>query len=147
MHVAYLEGRNSSNPADGWYKGELWFFDNYIIPLAKKLRECKVFGVSCDELLNYAIDNRNEWQAKGEEIVAELVEQASKSSGRKGSQKAAVGPPPLPPLPDKPEDCDEDDKDDSNSNIGHPVSTEEEEPSNGTGAASASTLKQQRLFL
>jgi hypothetical protein len=145
MHVAYLEGRNTSNPADGWYKGELWFFDNYILPLAKKLRECKVFGVSCDELLNYAVDNRNEWQAKGEEIVAELVEQANKSSGRKGSQKAAVGP---PPLPDKQEDCDENDKDDSNSNIGPPVSTEEEEESsNGTGAASVSSLKQQRLFL
>jgi hypothetical protein len=44
----------------GWYEGELWFFDNYIIRLAQKLRECGVFGVSCDEFLDYAMDNRLE---------------------------------------------------------------------------------------
>lgn len=46
------------DPASGWYKGELWFFDNYVIPLAKKLFECQVFGVSSDEYLQYAIGNR-----------------------------------------------------------------------------------------
>jgi hypothetical protein len=55
----------------GWYEGELWFFDNYIIPLVKKLETCGVFGVSCGELLDYARDNRAEWAAKGKEIVAE----------------------------------------------------------------------------
>lgn len=43
-----------ANPADFWYQGELQFFDNYIIPLANKLKECNVFGVSSDEYLNYA---------------------------------------------------------------------------------------------
>lgn len=38
--------------------GELGFFDNYVIPLAKKLKECGVFGVSSDEYLNYALENR-----------------------------------------------------------------------------------------
>lgn len=47
-------------PADNWYKGELGFFDFYIIPLAKKLKECGVFGVSSDEYLNYAQKNRQE---------------------------------------------------------------------------------------
>lgn len=76
MYSAFRNGRSSVNPADGWYKGELWFFDNYIIPLAKKLKECRVFGVSCDEFLDYALDNRTEWEAKGESIVHELVEAA-----------------------------------------------------------------------
>jgi hypothetical protein len=48
--------------------------DNYMIPLTKKLRECGVFGVSSDEYLNYATDNRREWEAKGFEIVNSLVE-------------------------------------------------------------------------
>ena len=61
--------------ANFWYKGELGFFDNYIIPLAKKLKDCNVFGVSSDEFLNYATANREEWEAKGQEIVAEMVEQ------------------------------------------------------------------------
>jgi hypothetical protein len=35
-----------ADPSTFWYQGELGFFDNYIIPLAKKLKECNVFGVS-----------------------------------------------------------------------------------------------------
>jgi 3'5'-cyclic nucleotide phosphodiesterase len=31
MYAAYKSGRSPTNPADGWYKGELWFFDNYIV--------------------------------------------------------------------------------------------------------------------
>jgi hypothetical protein len=46
MHEAYHCGRMAKDPADFWYHGELGFFDNYIIPLARKLRECNVFGVS-----------------------------------------------------------------------------------------------------
>jgi hypothetical protein len=51
MYAAYESGRSDKNPAEGWYKGELWFFDNYVIPLAKKLEECNVFGVSSDGTL------------------------------------------------------------------------------------------------
>jgi hypothetical protein len=32
-----------------------------------------VFGVTSDECLNYATANRNEWEAKGEEIVSQMV--------------------------------------------------------------------------
>ena len=66
---AFREGRAESNPADYWYKGEIGFFDFYIIPLAKKLKECGVFGVSSDEYLNYAVKNREEWEKKGMEVV------------------------------------------------------------------------------
>jgi hypothetical protein len=44
-------------------------YDNYVIPLAQKLRECQVFGVWCDEFLDYAQGNRMEWEMKGREIV------------------------------------------------------------------------------
>jgi 3'5'-cyclic nucleotide phosphodiesterase len=54
MYQAYQNGRMSFDPSDIWYEGELAFFDNYIIPLANKLKECQVFGVSSDEYLNYA---------------------------------------------------------------------------------------------
>jgi hypothetical protein len=49
------------------------FFDNYVIPLAKKLKECQVFGAASDECLNYAISNRSEWKEKGEQVVAEFI--------------------------------------------------------------------------
>lgn len=102
MFLAYKEGRGGKDPSEGWYDGELWFFDNYIIPLAKKLEECGVFGVSSDECLNYALENRREvsasscrlgdnqiyvsrshlacrhlllqWAAKGKQVVEEMVQ-------------------------------------------------------------------------
>lgn len=49
--------------------------DFYIIPLSRKLRDCGVFGVSSDENLSYATQNREEWISRGQEIVAEMVEQ------------------------------------------------------------------------
>jgi class 3 adenylate cyclase len=73
MYLAYENGRNPKDPSEGWYKGELWFFDNYIIPLGKKLDECNVFGVASDEGLNYALANRAEWAIKGEEMVQDMV--------------------------------------------------------------------------
>jgi hypothetical protein len=74
MHRAYKAGRSEKNPADFWYQGELGFFDFYILPLAKKLSECGVFGVASDEYLNYALRNREEWELKGQSVVASMVE-------------------------------------------------------------------------
>lgn len=71
MFTAYCSGRSSEDPTESWYEGELWFFDNYVIPLAYKLEECGVFGVSSDEYLNYAMANRREWEKKGKDIVAD----------------------------------------------------------------------------
>jgi hypothetical protein len=54
----------------------MWFFDNYVIPLAKKLNSCGVFGVSSDEYLTYALQNRREWEIKGESVVKAMEERA-----------------------------------------------------------------------
>ena len=77
MKAAYLAGRMPKDPAEFWYRGELGFFDGYVIPLAKKLKECNVFGVSSDECLNYALQNRAEWEARGEEITREMARELS----------------------------------------------------------------------
>jgi len=73
MYLAYKMDRSANDPSLGWYKGELWFFDNYVIPLAKKLDECGVFGVASDECLFNAIANRREWTSKGESVVEEML--------------------------------------------------------------------------
>jgi 3'5'-cyclic nucleotide phosphodiesterase len=99
MTVAYRNGRMANDPKVGWYQGELGFLDNYIIPLAKKLKECGVFGVSCDEYLNYALENRREWASKGEEVVAGYVAQYCQEEskddgngpGESGEHTAAAG--------------------------------------------------------
>ena len=74
MYAAYRAGRAEKDPSEFWYQGEIGFFDFYVIPLAKKLKDCGVFGVSCDEFLNYAKKNRDEWESRGHEIVAEMME-------------------------------------------------------------------------
>jgi hypothetical protein len=75
LYYAHQAGRMGMDPSVFWYKGELSFFDNYIIPLAKKLKECNVFGVSSDEYLNYALQNRAEWEQCGEEVIEEMMNQ------------------------------------------------------------------------
>ncbi|KAL3930610.1 MAG: hypothetical protein SGBAC_011690 [Bacillariaceae sp.] len=84
MVRAYKRGKSDKNPADFWYKGEIGFFDHYIIPLAKKLKDCGVFGVSSDEYLNYAMENRREWEEKGETFVAEMVQRLENEEEEKG---------------------------------------------------------------
>lgn len=74
MYKAHLLYRSPVNPADNWAASEVGFFDFYIIPLAKKLKDCGVFGVSSFEYLDYAQRNRDEWKLKGEQIVAEMVQ-------------------------------------------------------------------------
>ncbi|KAG7363704.1 adenylate/guanylate cyclase [Nitzschia inconspicua] len=71
-YIAWLNGHLEKEPSLGWYGGEIWFFDNYIIPLANKLYKCGVFGVSYHEYLNYAKENRKEWEMKGQDIVAKM---------------------------------------------------------------------------
>ena len=58
------------------YKGEIGFFDFYIIPLSEKLRDCGVFGPTSDENLNYATNNRNMWLKEGEEITKDMLKRA-----------------------------------------------------------------------
>eukprot|EP00980_Cylindrotheca_fusiformis_P026012 scaffold15192_cov88-Cylindrotheca_fusiformis.AAC.2 len=70
---AYKEGRADDDPSTNWYKSEIGFFDYYVIPLARKLQSCGVFGVSSDEYLNYATANRDEWIREGEALVQQFV--------------------------------------------------------------------------
>ena len=84
MYKSYKENRGGSaiakDPSLNWYEGELKFFDHYVIPLALKLKECGVFGVSSDEYYNYALENRHEWKRKGKGIVSAMVDQYNRNS-------------------------------------------------------------------
>lgn len=82
MYQAYKEGRAEKDPSEYWYEGELNFFKFYIIPLALKLKECGVFGVSGDEYFFHAESNRSEWALKGKEIVAEYMGRASRNTSK-----------------------------------------------------------------
>ncbi len=78
LYHAWKNGRMAVDPRTFWYMGELGFFDNYIIPLAKKLKECNVFGVSSDEYLGYALRNRAEWHERGQQILQDMIYEIDK---------------------------------------------------------------------
>lgn len=86
-YVAYLTGHAKKDPAEYWYQGEIGFFDFYIIPLAKKLKECGVFGKSSSEYLDYAMRNRNEWEARGQEVVIQMVDSMQNFSSEGGRRR------------------------------------------------------------
>lgn len=90
-YKAFKEGRAQKNPADGWYKGEIGFFDFYIIPLSKKLRDCGVFGPTSDENLNYATNNRNQWEREGQVITQQMLEEVEREyKATHGKQEQAA---------------------------------------------------------
>jgi len=80
---AYVNGHEDNDPASFWYEGEIGFFDGYVIPLAKKLQDCGVFGVSSEEYLGFALENRMEWESKGKEHVMNMHARAVKKYGYK----------------------------------------------------------------
>jgi 3'5'-cyclic nucleotide phosphodiesterase len=75
---AFRAGRVDKDPSDVWYENELYFYDTYVIPLIKKLQKSRVFldatSSCCDTFLEFAIDNRQEWENKGREIVRDMVQ-------------------------------------------------------------------------
>jgi hypothetical protein len=91
MYGAFQDGRSTKDPSLAWYEGEIMFFDKYIIPLAKKLDECGVFGVSSDEYLNYALQNRKRWAISGDKLIDEFVARfhESKSKGKKMKRRGS----------------------------------------------------------
>ena len=79
----YLELYLRGNPIDAKQK------DDWV----SKLKECGVFGVSSDEYLNYALENRREWLSKGEDAVKRMIEKYSKPEDDKEEEKPASGEP------------------------------------------------------
>ena len=88
LYLAYLNGRAEKDPSTFWYEGEIGFFKFYIIPLAERLKECGVFGVSSNELLHYAQNNLAMWEHTGKEVVAELTEAVRSKYGTKEEKMA-----------------------------------------------------------
>jgi len=73
---AYAEGREEKNPLDFWYDTQIEFFTYHVIPLAKKLKECAVFGESSVEYVDCATKNLAEWELHGVKVVAIMEEKA-----------------------------------------------------------------------
>jgi hypothetical protein len=65
LYRTYKEGRSDKDPSEFWYEGEIGFFDFIHHSLAMKLNFVESLVSRSDEHLNYAKNNRNEWERKG----------------------------------------------------------------------------------
>lgn len=73
MYGAFEKGRLSQDPSVYWYKSEIMFLEQHVIPLCQKMQETGVFGASAEEALAFAISNRDQWSAKGGNMVASMM--------------------------------------------------------------------------
>lgn len=80
LYSAFKEGRIEADPSVFWYKSEMMFFDEHVIPLCKKMQKCGVFGPSANEFLAFATTNRDLWSSKGADLVKSFV---NKYDGKK----------------------------------------------------------------
>lgn len=72
-YKAYKEGCSEVDPSSFWFKGELAFFDMYVIPLAQRLESCQLFGSISKECLGFARANRQAWRLKGPSAVNSMI--------------------------------------------------------------------------
>jgi hypothetical protein len=73
VYKAYQDGRLAQDPCIFWYKSELLFFDEQVISIAKQVHCSRVFASSGDDQLSCALSNRQQWAAKGGNLVASMV--------------------------------------------------------------------------
>jgi hypothetical protein len=83
---AFANGRVDKDPLTGtyYYQGELDFFDQKVIPLAKRIVELSCFGSLGEEFLQNAEENRREWCDKGCEIVKQFLAASEPTKEGKG---------------------------------------------------------------
>ena len=70
----YQNGILRTNPVENWYFTQLAFFETYIIPLSKRIRNCGLFGIAGEEYFRHAQRNRHEWDNKGQELIETYME-------------------------------------------------------------------------
>ncbi|KAL3921202.1 MAG: hypothetical protein SGILL_002870 [Bacillariaceae sp.] len=73
VYKAYRAGKLAQDPCIFWYKCELLFFDQHVITSAKLLKDCGALEASSEEQLSFALSNRQQWAAKGGNLVASMV--------------------------------------------------------------------------
>jgi hypothetical protein len=80
QYLDFKAGRAEQNPSADWYKNELMFFDNHILPLATRFQEIKMFGAGSTTYLKNAASNRQDWEQGGNAMVEEYLDEISKKS-------------------------------------------------------------------
>lgn len=96
VYKAFKSGRLMQNPCVFWYKSELLFFDEHVVPIVRQMSECGVFEQStADQYLGFTLSNRQQWAAKGGDHVASMMAryhgvEIAKSRARKAYRRMSL---------------------------------------------------------
>ena len=75
LRRAFLMGRGS-DPAKNWYENQIGFLDFYLMPLAKRMENMRVFG-NCGEMFASTVkSNKETWLLKGQNIADNITTKA-----------------------------------------------------------------------
>jgi hypothetical protein len=87
LYQGFVNGRILKDPSVGWYEEELGFYDHYVLPLVHRLQKTGAFvAASTDSHLDYAEQNRQQWEERGKDILAEMIDATrAKVVARSGS--------------------------------------------------------------
>eukprot|EP00980_Cylindrotheca_fusiformis_P023043 scaffold10069_cov69-Cylindrotheca_fusiformis.AAC.12 len=85
MYAAFQDGRAEKDPSESWYQRELWFFDNWVLPLVHSLKRSGVLNIICEQLLEQASHNRLRWENEGQQICEAMSMAAKKRPMRSTS--------------------------------------------------------------
>lgn len=80
LWAAKLKGRGPDVSAN-WFKGQMGFFDHYILPLAKRLEQSGVFGKSGEIFAKNLEKNRTRWLEEGEDRCKDMHNRVLKLQG------------------------------------------------------------------
>jgi len=75
-YLAFRAGRDKQDPKETWFAEQVKYFLCQIIPLAKKLNACGIFGSTSFEFLASATKNLSEWESTGEATVEQWAQRA-----------------------------------------------------------------------
>eukprot|EP00980_Cylindrotheca_fusiformis_P012781 scaffold3128_cov90-Cylindrotheca_fusiformis.AAC.2 len=82
MYAAFRDGRAEKDPSESWYQGELWFFDNWVLPLTHSLKRSGALNIISEQLLEQASQNRLRWEREGQEVCEAMMMAAKKRPRR-----------------------------------------------------------------
>lgn len=85
----YMELKKASiqqrgdDPEEGWNKNQVGFLDAYVLPLARKLDDCGVFGDTRGSIFAHIVNqNKERWIREGVEVTEKIVTAANERISR-----------------------------------------------------------------
>jgi hypothetical protein len=95
-YKAYDHGRMRQDPCLYWYKSELMYLDEFVIPLCQQMQMLGIFGSTADECLAFAMSNKMMWMERGGELVVAMLNKyhgraAEKARSQKIAKRKSLG--------------------------------------------------------